>query len=110
MTEQPDSTRGRDQYQEFVLNLPKTGFVLSDAGAQRLISFCVAQAMTQNADLGNPETYRIAFDRLYQLGCFDEVKGEIGYDESTRVEEPVVEHPVAAPTIEGLNLSTKAGE
>jgi hypothetical protein len=109
-SEPQNGTRGRDQYQDFVMNLPKTGFILSDAGAQRLIFFCVAQAMTQNADLANPETYRIAFDRLYQLGCFDEVKGEIGYDESQRVEVPVAEQPAPVPTIEGLNLSTKAGE
>jgi hypothetical protein len=109
--EQQSGARGRAQYEEFVRTLPTTGFILSDAGAQRLLYFVLAQALSENhADMANPETWRIGFDRLYQLGCFDEAKAEIGYDGSQRVEEPVVEQPAPAPTIEGLNLSTKAGE
>jgi hypothetical protein len=113
-TETQSGTRGRAEYTEFVANLPRSGFVLSDSGAQRLLLFVIAQAYSENhADMADPETWKLAFDRLYQLGCFDEARAEIGYDESTRVQEPVVERPERRPTLDNLedfNTTTKAGE
>jgi hypothetical protein len=106
--------RGRAEYEAFCANLPRSGFLLSSAGAQRLLIFCLNQAFSENrADLANPETYRIAFDRLYQLGCFDEstAKAEIGYDASIREQEPVVEQPARARLdLEDFNTTTKDGE
>lgn len=54
----------------------------------------------------------IAFDRLYQLSCFDEAAAEIGYDPSQRVvePEPVAQEPeLTINDLEGIDTSTKAG-
>jgi len=111
--EQQSGSRGRDQFQEFVtVTLPRRGFVLSEAGSQRLLYFVLAQAFSENrADLANPETWKIAFDRLYSLQCFDETANapEIGYDESQRIVEPVIEQPAPEPDIEKIDTSTREG-
>jgi hypothetical protein len=102
-TEKQGGDRGRAEFEEFVhVTLQKSGLILSGAGEQRLTLYTVAQAMSQNAALANPETWRTAFDRLYQLGCFDEAKGEIGYDESQRVPDPVAPVVVPEPTMADL--------
>jgi hypothetical protein len=65
--------------------------------------------MTRKADLSNPETWSLAFDRLYRLEVFDEKQGEVGYDESQRevVPEPVVQE--RKPTLEAIDCSTRDG-
>ena len=107
--EQQGGARGRAEFEEFVnVTLPKRGFLLSSSGSQRLLYFVLAQAFSENrADMSNPETWNTAFDRLYALDCFDITNAEVGYDESQRVVEPVVEQPEPEPGIEaleGLNM------
>lgn len=83
------------------------------SGSQRLLYFVLAQAFSENkADMANPETWRIAFDRLYQLDCFDIAKAEVGYDESLReiLPEPVVpERKLTIDDLESIDTSTRSG-
>jgi hypothetical protein len=108
-SEQQGGSRGRAEFEKFVnQTLSQTGFVLSPAGSQRLLYFVLAQAFSENkADMANPATWQIAFDRLNDLRCFNEEAGELGYDASQRVVAPVVEQLEAEPGIEaleGLNM------
>ena len=55
-------SRGREQFETFVTELPRTGFVLSEAGSQRLLYYVLAQAFSENhADMANLETWRAHF-------------------------------------------------
>lgn len=113
-TEIQDGERGRAEYTDFIANLPRSGFVLSDAGAQRLLLFVIALAYSDvRADMSNPITYRIAFDRLFQLRCFSEEAGEVGFDPSTKEVEPVEPEPERKLTVddlENVDTTSKAGE
>jgi hypothetical protein len=113
--EQQGGSRGRAEFEKFVnQTLSQTGLLLSPAGSQRLLYFVLAQAFSENkADMATPATWQIAFDRLNELRCFNEEGGELGYDESQRVVEPVVEQPKPEPGIEaleGLNLLRREDE
>jgi hypothetical protein len=88
--------------------LPRRGFTLSESGSMRLLYFVLALAKGRGADMSSIETWSLAFDKMYALDLFDIASAEVGYDESQRVIEPVVEVPEPEATvadIETLNLS-----
>ncbi len=62
--------------------------------------------------MDSPEVWRIAFDRLYQLGSFDEARAEIGYDPSRKevVPEPVVpQKKLTVDDLESIGTTTREG-
>jgi len=92
----------RAAFDDFVTTLTaRSGFTLSTAGAKRLVAYVNVQQLTRGADMANPETWRLAFDRLYQCGAFEK-NDEIGFDVTLRTVAPEPEPAPAELTYDDL--------
>jgi hypothetical protein len=98
---EPDGPAAHRAYDDFITNLTaRSGFTLSaGAGAKRLVAFVNVHTINCDADMGNPETWRRAFDRL--IPAF-EANGELGYDPSLKTIADPEPPPVPEPTYSDL--------
>jgi hypothetical protein len=111
-TASPCPDQGREAFCAFLDGLTaKTGYTLSEVGKMRLLTYCVEQCLSQNADLTQERTYALGFDRLVALDAFG--ADELGYDPSLITYVEPSPEPAPEPTIDALEVMetvTREGE